>query len=125
MRNKRELKKFFRQYSKPIRIYSAITTVLDPYEGNTSNQYLHPKILKAIVNDVEFTKIRWIMPGAVTSNVKQLIIQKKHKKLLELSVKIEIDSEFYEGYKINGRCQYKTEGDYIRVYIYKKEEANA
>jgi len=43
--------------------------------------------------------------------------------LLEKSYKIKIigDTAWYEGYKLNGRMQVLEIGDFVKVYIYRKQ----
>lgn len=111
----------FREMSQKIKIYLAIESVEDPIEKNTSTVLLPPIPISAIVNDLGFGKIKWQMDGISTSDAKEIYIEKRNKSLLEQSQKIEISGVDYEGYKILGKMQIKTEGDYCRIYIYRKE----
>ena len=101
----------------------AIETVADPYEQNVTRSSLNPIPIKAIVTDLNFSKIQWSMPGIVADIGKEILIQKKYENLLTYSYSIEIDSVDYYGYRINGKLQLRHEGDYIRVYIYNKKES--
>ena len=111
----------FRDFSQTIKIYLATETVVDPYEKNTSLSELNSIPIKAIVTDLISSQSQWKMPGIVTEKAKALIINKRHKSLIEKSQKIEIDGEYFEGWKVNGRMQIRDDGDYVRVYIYIKK----
>jgi PBP1b-binding outer membrane lipoprotein LpoB len=112
----------FKNESQRIKIYLAIESQEDPYEKNTSLSELPSLPINAIVTDLTFSKIQWSMPGLVTDTAKEIIIEKRHKNLFEQSYKIEINGEFYDSWRVNGRCQYKIEQNYLRAYIYLKKE---
>lgn len=112
----------FREMSQKIQIYLSIVSLNDPFEKNESLVDLPSLPINAIVTDLGFAKIQWAMPGIVTESAKEIIIEKRHQSLIEQSYKIEIDGIIYEGWKINGRLQYKIEQDYMRAYIYRKKE---
>lgn len=113
----------FKENSEWIKIYMATETVDDPFEKNTIISELNPLPIKAIVTDLISSQIAWKLPGIITERAKEIYIEKKYKTLLEKSYKIKIkgDSDYYEGWKINGRLNYRTDGNYIRAYIYKKQ----
>jgi len=111
----------FREQSQRILIYLAVPSIDDPYEKNETLSELPSLPIDAIVSDLGFGKVKWNMDGISTDDAKELIIEKKNKTLMEQCYKIEIDSVLYEGYKVLGRMQIKTEGDYCRIYIYRKE----
>lgn len=113
--------RLFREKSQPIRIYLATETIVDPFEKNTVETYLNPLPIKAIVTDLTFAKIQWAMPGIITDKAKEIIIEKKYESLLLKSSKIQVGSEYFEGWKQNGKLQYRVEQDYIRCYIYAKQ----
>lgn len=110
----------FKEHSQKILIYLAVPSISDPFEKNETLSELPSLPIDAIVSDLGFGKIRWTMDGISTDDAKELIIEKKNKTLLEQCYKIEIDSILYEGYKVLGRMQIKTEGEYCRIYIYRK-----
>jgi hypothetical protein len=118
----------FRDHSQPIRLYPSITSIEDPYEHKSSNVTLNPVTIRAIVTDLAFEKVTWAMPGIVTDNAKQIIIQARDLSILLNSQWIEITqdgiTEQYEGWKVNGRLQYKREGEepykFVRAYIYRR-----
>jgi len=115
----------FNEQSKNIRIYPAteVANDKDPFEGNSTVSYLNPIPIKAIVTDLTATQVGYKMPGILTDKAKELIIKKKYETLLTSSYKIEIDGDttYYEGWKQNGKCQFRIEGNYLRVYIYAKQ----
>ena len=114
------MKDLFREQSQRILIYLAVPSVNDPYEKNETLSELPSLPIDAIVSDLGFGKVKWQMDGISTDDAKELIVEKKNKTLMEQCYKIEIDGIIYEGYKILGRMQIKTEGDYCRIYIYRK-----
>ena len=111
----------FREQSQYIKIFVGTETVVDPYEHTTEETLLNSIPIKAIVTDLTFAKIQYAMPGIVTDKAKEIIIRKKDRPKLEMSRKIQIGSEFYEGWKTNSKMQIREEGDYCRVYIYIKK----
>lgn len=113
--------KLFKEHAQSIRIYMATETQLDPYEHNIQLTELHSLPIKAIVTDLIMSQIEWKMPGIETNKAKEIIIKKKYRSLLEKSVKIKVDDDLYEGWKINGHMQIREEGDYCRCYIYIKK----
>jgi hypothetical protein len=112
----------FRQQSKRIKIYLAVSSTTDPYDKTEELSELPSLPIDAIVADLTFAKIQYAMPGCTTEQAKEIIIEKKHKTLLEASWKIEIDNVLYEGWKTSGKLQYKIEQDYIRAYVHRKKE---
>jgi len=112
----------FNEQAKNIRIYSAVETANDPFEGTKTISYLNPIPIKAIVTDLTPTQISWKTAGIIVDKAKEIIIKKKYETLLTSSYKITIDGDDsdYEGWKQNGKLVYRTEGSYIRAYIYIK-----
>ena len=120
----------FRDHKQPIRVYPSVTSIADPYDKHTTEIELNPITIYAVVTDLAFEKVTWVLPGIVTDNAKQIIIQARDLSILLNSQWIEIkDSttgiiEQYEGWKINGRLQYKREGEkdyqFVRAYIYRR-----
>jgi hypothetical protein len=115
------MEELFREQSKRIKIYLSNEIETDPFEKTKEITYLPPLAIDAVVSDLSFSKIQWTLQGITTNSAKELLVEKKNKSLLEQSSKIEIDGEDYEGYRINGKTAIKTEGEYIRVYIYLKQ----
>ena len=113
--------KLFKENAQCINVYVGTETVLDPIEKNIKFTLLNPIPIKAIVTDLTFAQVQWKMPGIITEGAKEIIIKKNKKSLLEQSVKIDIEGIEYEGWKVNGRLQYRVEGDFVRAYIYRKQ----
>ena len=111
----------FREMSQRIQIFLAVSSVNDPFEKNETLSELPSLPISAVVNDLGFGKVKWQMDGISTSDAKELIIEKKNKNLLEQCYKIQIDGIDYEGYKVLGKMQIKTEGDFCRIYCYRKQ----
>ncbi len=112
----------FKAHSKCIKIYIGREVETDPYEHTKSITHLLPISIKGIVTDLTMAKVQWAMPGIIANKAKEIIIEKKHRALLEMSQKIQIagESDFYEGWRVNGKMQLREEDKYIRVYIYLK-----
>ena len=120
----------FREHLTPIRIYPSITSTADPYDKHTTEIELNPITIKAVVTDLAFEKVTWVLPGVVTDNAKQIIIEARDLSILLNSQWIEIKDfktgviEQYEGWRVNGRLQYKREGEesfpVVRAYIYRR-----
>jgi len=115
------MEELFREMSQRIQIYLSVPSQEDPFEKNETLSELPSLPISAIVSDLGFGKIKWQMDGVSTDDAKELIIEKKNKTLLEQCYKIEIDSILYEGYKVLGKMQIKTEGEYCRIYCYRKQ----
>ena len=115
------MKKLFKEQSRTIKIYLATETLVDPYEKNVIETYLNPFPIKAIVTDLVASQSQWKMPGIVTDKAKEIIIEKKYESLFLKSRKIQIDNDYYVGWKQNGRLQYRIEEEYLRAYIYIKK----
>lgn len=111
----------FREHAQNIYIYPALETDADPFEKNVDIIKMNPLPIKAIVTDLAFAKIQWSMVGIETDRAKEIIIEAKYLPLLKLSYKIKIDNDYYEGWRQNGRLQFRKEGSYIRAYIYIKK----
>ena len=114
------MKKVFRNLAQKIRIFCGVTQITDPYEQSVSISYLPPVPIKAIITDLSSAKLIWKIPGITTSKVKELLVEKKYRSLLEQSYKIEIDGTDYEGWKENGKLAIIGWENYIRVYVYIK-----
>ena len=114
----------FREESEKLLVYLATETVVDPYKKNKTLSYLNPLPIKAIVADLSASKASYKMVGILTEKSKTIICEKKHRKLIELSYKFKIlgETDYYEGYKINGKLQiFELDKNYIRLYIYIKQ----
>jgi len=111
----------FREMSQRIQIFLAVPSQEDPFEKNETLSELPSLPISAVVNDLGFGKVKWQMDGISTSDAKELYIEKKNKTLLEQCYKIQIEGIDYEGYKVLGKMQIKTEGDFCRIYCYRKQ----
>ena len=112
----------FKEHSQKILIYLATTVEQDPYEKNVEETYLNPLPIRAIVTDLIASQVAWKMPSINTDKAKEIIIEKKYRPLLELSYKIKIDDDYYQGWKTNGRLQIRQDQDYLRCYVYIKKD---
>jgi hypothetical protein len=112
-----------KQQGKWLRIYTGKETIQDPYEKNVKTVNMNPISIKAVVEDLTSTQAKWKIPGTEISQIKDVIIEYKHKKLLEQSTKIEYNGESYEGWREFGKIQFRELAGvgcngYLRVYIY-------
>ncbi len=112
------LKELFKHNAKTIKVYFAQEVLVDPYEDEKELKYLQPVGIKALVSDLTFAQAQYKLPGINAEKSKEIIVHKKYHSLIERSYKIEIDGEFYYSWKVNGKCQIRQEGDYIRLYVY-------
>ena len=119
------MKELFKELAQPILFYAGIETEEDCFEHNVTVSELNPLSAKGIVTDLIFSQIGWKLPGIITNKAKEIVIEKKYKFLLEQSVKIKIldEDEYYYGWKVDGKLQFRIEGAYLRAYIYVKQES--
>jgi len=115
------MEELFREKSRTIRIYLGTEVEIDPYEHTTETTMLNPLPIKAIVTDLTASQSQWKMAGIVADKAKEIIIEKKYESLLLKSQKIQVDNDYYVGWRQNRRLQYRIEGDYLRAYIYIKK----
>ena len=118
-------RKTFKQLAKRIILIIAGESVDDPYEQNqTFTEYVEIPVY-AIVTDLTASQAQWKMYG-VTSLVsaKEIVIEKGYEDTFKLTYRIKVDSEDtnYEGFRLNGRLEYRIEGDFLRAYIYSKHD---
>ena len=112
----------FKESSQKILIYMSVSTVLDPFDKNTKEVVLNSLPIDAIVTDIAGESMSWKTGGIITSDSKEIICEKKHKNLIKLSYKIEIEGEEFIGYKKNGQMQIRNiDSDYIRLYIHREK----
>lgn len=116
-----ELDDLFKEEAIPIKIYLGKETEIDPFEHTVDLTCFNPIPIMALVNDLTPSKIQWSMIGVMTDKAQQIIIEAKYENLLKLSQKIQIDDEYYVGWRQNGRLQFSIEGNYLRAYIYIKK----
>ena len=115
------MEELFKEKAQKIRIYLGTEVETDPYEHTTETTMLNPLPIKAIVTDLTASQSQWKMPGIVADKAKEIIIEKKYESLLLKSQKIKIDNDYFVGWKMSGRLQYRIEGNYLRAYVYIKK----
>lgn len=115
------MNELFREKSRTIRIYLGVEVETDPYEHTTETTMFNPLPIKAIVTDLTATQSQYKMAGIVADKAKEIIINKRYESLLLKSQKIQVDNDYYVGWKQNGRLQYRIEGEFLRAYIYIKK----
>ena len=110
----------FKENSQKILIYPATTVQQDPYEKNIEVTCLNPLPVRAIVTDLTPTQMKWKSSGIIEEDGKEIIIEKKYRPLLEMSYKLKVGTKYYLGWKINGKMVIREEGNFLRIYIYRK-----
>lgn len=112
----------FRDQSQTIFIFPAKVSIKDPIKKDKYITYLNPIPIKAIVTDLIMSQIIYKLPGSEAKKAKELLIEERNNSLIEISYKIEIDSETYYAWKDNAgeNIQKRKEGDYYRILVYKK-----
>lgn len=114
----------FREESEKLLVYLATETILDPDEKNVSLSYLNPLPIDSVITDLSAARAAYKMVGILTEKAKQIIVEKKHRPLLEMSYKLKVlgETDYYEGYKISGKLQIlELDKNYIRLYIFIKQ----
>ena len=108
----------FKENSEKILVYMSVSTVTDPYDKTTSEVILNSLPIDAIVTDISGSSMTYKTQGIIQDDAKELIIEKKHRKLMELSYKITVDSIDYQGFKKNGIMSIRNiDKNYCRLYI--------
>lgn len=113
--------KLFREKAEHIRIYMGVESINDPFEKDVSVIMMNPIPIRAIVTDLVSSQMSWKIPGIEADKAKEIIIKKKYENTLKASQKLKIRNEYYEGWRKNGKLQYRQEGDYLRAYVYLKK----
>ena len=116
------LRELFNAEGKTILIYLGKETITDPIEKTTEVTLMTPIAIKALVVDLIMSQIVWKIPGINTSKAKEIIIEKRDEKLIEHSHKIQVDGEFYVGWRDNAgaNIQKRQEGEYVRILVYQE-----
>jgi len=114
-----------RTQGKWLRIYVAKEVIDDPYEKNVTLTNMNSIPVRAIVEDLTTTQAQWKMPGIKIAKIKDILVDYKHRALLERSSKIEYQGEMYEGWREQGKMQLREQpgvggNGYLRLYIYSK-----
>ena len=114
------MKDLFKRESKKILIYASKETVEDPYDKNSSHSILNSLPIDAIVFDIAGESMKWKTGGIITVDGKEIICKRRHKELIKMSYKIEVEGESYQGFTVNGHMQIRNlDSEYISLYIYR------
>ena len=92
------MKDLFKQEARSIRVYISKEKLADPYEKNTTNQWVSYPI-KAIVGDLLASQLDWKLPGIKALKAKVLLIRRRDIFIFEMSGKIVIDGDTYYGWR--------------------------
>ena len=107
-----------------IRVFIATETITDPDEKTKEYTVKSSIPIKGIVTDLVASQIQWKLPGIVTDDAKMIIIPKKHRGLIEASYKLKIDNKEYEGWRVQGKLQIREEGEFLKIYVYRRVSDN-
>jgi len=78
-----------------LHVYSAKEIQIDPYEHNTEKIFLNPLPIKALVQQISFSALRWKYTGLLPSKSIQIIAELKYESLFMNADKIKYNNEFY------------------------------
>ena len=116
------MEELFKENSQSILIYMSTETQIDPFSKEVENTTLNSLPIDAIVTDLSGESISYKTGGIITSNSKEIICEKKHKELIKMSFKIEVEGEEFVGYKKDGAMQIRNlDSNYIRLYIHREK----
>ena len=115
------MRELFEKHSRPIMFYLEIEKE-DPYGlGRTSKKYQTYITKNAIVNDIDYARIAYKLPGLQVEEAKEIIIEKTALSIFLNSKKIIIDGKEYSSWKDNtNKVRYKDLGEFISAYIYRR-----
>ena len=112
----------FKENSQRILIYMSTEQQIDPFSKEVESTTLNALPIDALISDLSGESISYKTGGIITSNSKEIICEKKHRDLIKMSFKIEVDGEDFVGYKKNGAMQIRNlDSDYIRLYIHREK----
>jgi len=108
----------FKENSQRILIYMSTEQQIDPFSKEVESTTLNALPIDALISDLSGSRMSYKTMGIIQEDSKELICEKKHRKLIELSYKITVDSIDYQGYKINGIMSIRNlDSNYIKLYI--------
>lgn len=116
-----ELDDLFSEISQTVLVFIGKEIKDDPEEESKTTTTFNPVPIQAIVTDLTSEQMKWKGFGIETGAGKELLMESKHKTLIQQSQKIVIDNIEYLGWRDNfGQTQIRTDGNYLRIYIYRK-----
>jgi len=116
-----ELDELIQQEGQWIKVVLGKEIIIDPEEQTKKPILNNPIPIKAIVTDLTSAQLRWKMYGIETQQGKELIIDSRHRNLIEMSQKIIIDDVDYVGWRDDlGKMQIRQDGGYLKVYVYRR-----
>lgn len=106
---------------KNVVCYPSTSPTVDPYEHNTTQSFLNPITIQGILVSISFGGLKYKYYGQMSVGAKQLLCDKKYKKIILNSEKIEIDGETYGVYAdADKNLQYLERIDYLVVILERK-----
>jgi hypothetical protein len=116
-----ELKELIRNEGKILWVYLSKSIKNDPEEEDKTETVFNPIPIRGLISDLTSSQMQWKTSGTQETQGKEIIINKKYRNTIEQAYKIKIGDDYYVGWKDNqGRTQIREEGDYIRLYVYRK-----
>ena len=109
--------------SETILVYVAIQVVNDPDEGTTTDTLLNPIAIKAIVNRLSMTSLKWKYWGNLATGSIEILTDLKNYDLLTIAKKITYQGENYSVYQddAKGFSMIKKQ-DYLMAILERKED---
>lgn len=116
-----ELDDLFSEIGQTVLIFIGKEIIADVEENDKTVITYNPIPIQAIVTDLTSEQMKWKGFGIETSAGKELFMDVKYKTLIQQSQKILIDNIEYLGWRDNlGQTQIRQDGNYIRLYVYRK-----
>jgi hypothetical protein len=78
--------------------YPVYKVVNDPYEKTQTETFLNPIAIKGVVTPVSAESLRWKYYGQIPTGSKKVVIEKKHKTIIQTAGKIKIGNDYYKCY---------------------------
>jgi hypothetical protein len=104
-----------------IKLYPISEVVNDPYEKTVSVTFLNPITIKALIQQITQTKLKWKFFGELPSGSIQVITELRHYNSFINSGKIEYENNEYHVYKdSSNQFNILKRSDYIIVVLERK-----
>jgi len=103
-------------------IYPSINTTEDPYEGTTTDNFLNPIPIKAIVNQLGMSALKWKYWGNLPTGSIEILTESKNYNLLLVAAKIQYKGNNYYVYKDDAkRFSIIQRTDYLMAILERKQ----
>ena len=102
-------------------LFPAEKRINDPYDMTTTQTFLNPIPVDAVVMDLTPESLRWKYTGKVPLGSKKIICPKKYKALFKLASKIKIKDDYYKTWQDDSKSYAILEREaYIMVILSSK-----